>query len=123
VVVFAAIIWCKDYRGGRNAVTHTCRSNTLHLLEADLVTPFVLGRRYALNPVVIFGSLMFFAWLWGVIGALVAVPLLVVLLRQACGGRKNLPASPPHGIWSPVGPIAISRRLPQPVSRGDSACS
>jgi hypothetical protein len=46
-----------------------------------------------------------------------------VLLRQACGGRKNLPASPPHGIWSPVGPIAISRRLPQPVSRGDSACS
>jgi hypothetical protein len=29
VVVFAAIIWRKDYRGGRNAVTHTCRSNTL----------------------------------------------------------------------------------------------
>jgi predicted PurR-regulated permease PerM len=49
----------------------------LHLLEADLVTPFVIGRRYALNPVVIFVSLMFFAWLWGVIGALLAVPLLV----------------------------------------------
>jgi predicted PurR-regulated permease PerM len=30
-----------------------------------------------LNPVLIFGSLMFFAWLWGVIGALLAVPLLV----------------------------------------------
>jgi hypothetical protein len=29
VVVFAAIIWRKDYRGGRNAVTHTCRSNTV----------------------------------------------------------------------------------------------
>ena len=49
----------------------------LHLLEADLVTPFVLGRRYTLNPVVIFVSLMFFAWLWGVTGALLAVPLLV----------------------------------------------
>jgi predicted PurR-regulated permease PerM len=51
----------------------------LHLLEADLVTPFVVGRRYALNPIVIFGSLMFFAWLWGVIGALLAVPLLVTV--------------------------------------------
>ena len=46
-----------------------------------------------------------------------------VLLRQACGGRKNCLASPQRGIWPPVGPIAISRRLPQPVSEGDSACS
>jgi predicted PurR-regulated permease PerM len=51
----------------------------LHLLEADLVTPFVVGRRYALSPVVIFVSLMFFAWLWGVIGALLAMPLLVTV--------------------------------------------
>jgi predicted PurR-regulated permease PerM len=55
----------------------------LHLLEADLITPFVLGRRYALNPVVIFGSLMFFAWLWGVLGAWLAVPLLVIV-KVAC---------------------------------------
>jgi hypothetical protein len=48
---------------------------------------------------------------------------LFVLLRQACGGRKNCLASPQRGIWPPVGPIAISRRLPQPVSEGDSACS
>jgi predicted PurR-regulated permease PerM len=49
----------------------------LHLAEANLVTPFVLGHRCALNPVVIFVSLMFFGWLWGVAGALLAVPLLV----------------------------------------------
>lgn len=49
----------------------------LHLLEADLVTPFLLGRRYALNPVIIFVCLMLCAWLWGVLGALLAVPLLV----------------------------------------------
>jgi predicted PurR-regulated permease PerM len=49
----------------------------LHLVEANLVTPFVLGRRCALNPVLIFVSLMFFGWLWGVPGALLAVPLLV----------------------------------------------
>ena len=51
----------------------------LHLLEADLVTPFLLGRRYTLNPVVIFVSLLFFAWLWGVPGAVLAVPLLVTV--------------------------------------------
>ena len=49
----------------------------LHLLEADLITPFILGRRCALNPVVIFVGLMFFAWLWGLPGAFLAIPLLV----------------------------------------------
>lgn len=50
-----------------------------HLLEADLVTPFFLGRRFKLNPVVIFVALMFCAWLWGIVGALLAMPLLVTL--------------------------------------------
>jgi hypothetical protein len=31
VLVFVAIFWREDYRGGRNAVTHDCRSNTLRL--------------------------------------------------------------------------------------------
>lgn len=48
-----------------------------HLIEANLVTPFVLGRRCALNPVVVFISLFLLNWLWGVLGALLAVPLLV----------------------------------------------
>lgn len=51
----------------------------LHLLESYLVTPFALGQRFSLNQVVIFVALMFFAWLWGVVGALLAVPLLVSL--------------------------------------------
>jgi len=49
----------------------------VHLLEANLITPMVLGRRFTLNPVVIFVSLIFWTWLWGVPGALLAVPLLV----------------------------------------------
>ena len=32
LVVFVAIFWREDYRGGRNAVTHDCRSNTEDLL-------------------------------------------------------------------------------------------
>ena len=49
----------------------------LHFLEANLITPVLLGRRFSLNPVVIFVSLIFWTWLWGVPGALLSVPILV----------------------------------------------
>ena len=49
----------------------------LHLLESNLVTPVLLGRRFTLNPVVIFVSLIFWTWLWGVPGALLSLPILV----------------------------------------------
>ena len=51
----------------------------LHLLEANLITPVLLGRRFTLNPVVIFVSLIFWTWLWGVPGALLSVPILVTI--------------------------------------------
>jgi predicted PurR-regulated permease PerM len=51
----------------------------LHLSEANLFTPVLLGRRFTLNPVVIFVSLIFWTWLWGVPGALLSVPILVTI--------------------------------------------
>jgi predicted PurR-regulated permease PerM len=51
----------------------------LHLLEANLITPILLGRRFTLNPVVVFVSLIFWTWLWGVPGALLSVPILVTV--------------------------------------------
>lgn len=45
--------------------------------EGYLITPFILGRRLTLNPVVILIGLIFWGWLWGIIGAMLAVPLLV----------------------------------------------
>jgi predicted PurR-regulated permease PerM len=51
----------------------------LHLLEANFITPILLGRRFTLNPVVIFVFLIFCTWLWGVPGALLSVPLLVAI--------------------------------------------
>ena len=48
-----------------------------HLLEANLITPVLLGRRFTLNPVAIFVSLIFWTWLWGVPGALLSAPILV----------------------------------------------
>ncbi|AKC87065.1 AI-2E family transporter [Pseudoxanthomonas suwonensis] len=49
----------------------------LHTIEGQLVTPIVLGRRMALSPLVLILALMLFGWLWGMIGLLLAVPLLV----------------------------------------------
>ena len=49
----------------------------LHTLEGQIVTPIVLGKRMALSPLVLILALMVFGWLWGIVGLLLAVPLLV----------------------------------------------
>jgi predicted PurR-regulated permease PerM len=48
----------------------------VNLMQANLITPTVLGRRLTLNPVAILVGLAFWWWLWGVGGAFIAVPLL-----------------------------------------------
>ncbi|HZW17824.1 MAG TPA: AI-2E family transporter [Luteimonas sp.] len=49
----------------------------LHTLEGQIITPIILGRRMALSPLILILALMLFGWLWGIIGLLLAVPLLV----------------------------------------------
>ena len=49
----------------------------LHMLEGQLVTPIVLGRRMALSPLMLILALMVFGWMWGIVGLLLAVPMLV----------------------------------------------
>ncbi len=49
----------------------------LHTLEGQIVTPIVLGARMALSPLVLILALMLCGWLWGIVGLLLAVPLLV----------------------------------------------
>ncbi len=49
----------------------------LHTAEGQIVTPIVLGRRMALSPLVLILALMVCGWLWGIVGLLLAVPLLV----------------------------------------------
>jgi len=51
----------------------------LTAVEGYLVTPLILGRRLSLNPVVIVVSVLFWGWMWGISGALLAVPILVVV--------------------------------------------
>jgi predicted PurR-regulated permease PerM len=49
---------------------------SLTTVETYLVTPIVLGRRLTLSPVAVFLSVLFWSWIWGMTGALIAVPLL-----------------------------------------------
>jgi predicted PurR-regulated permease PerM len=50
----------------------------LHVTESAFITPMILGRRLELNAVAILIGLAFAGWMWGIVGALIAVPMLVV---------------------------------------------
>lgn len=50
----------------------------IHIIEANLVTPALVGRRLTINPLLILIALSFWAWVWGTAGALLAVPLLII---------------------------------------------
>ncbi|HAN67230.1 MAG TPA: AI-2E family transporter [Halieaceae bacterium] len=52
---------------------------SINLVEAQVITPLVLGRNMRLNPLVILVWLLVWGWLWGFVGVLLAVPLLVCL--------------------------------------------
>ena len=49
-------------------------------VEGQIITPTVLGHRLTLNPLLVFTAIVFWAWLWGPIGAFLAVPLSIVML-------------------------------------------
>jgi predicted PurR-regulated permease PerM len=49
------------------------------IVEGQVITPLIVGRRLEVNAVAIFIAVAFWSWLWGIVGALIAVPLLVVI--------------------------------------------
>ncbi|HYC16782.1 MAG TPA: AI-2E family transporter [Pseudolabrys sp.] len=65
-------------------LTHALLAPLLFLalatLEGHFVTPSIMGRRLTLNPLTVFLSLVFWTWLWGPVGAFLAVPLLIMAL-------------------------------------------
>jgi predicted PurR-regulated permease PerM len=63
----------------------------IHLVEGETLTPLLLARRFTLNPVLIILSLVFWFWMWGVLGAILAVPMLAIL-KIVCDRLRPLKA-------------------------------
>ncbi|MDP3243462.1 MAG: AI-2E family transporter [Reyranella sp.] len=55
----------------------------IHFVESQLITPAFVSRRCALNTVAVFSGVAFLGWMWGAVGAIVAVPLLILISTVA----------------------------------------
>lgn len=64
----------------------------IHVVAENLVVPAFLGRRLDLNPFVVFVSILFWSWMWGPFGAVLAVPLLIVADTIRCELKPHGPA-------------------------------
>jgi len=63
----------------------------IHLIEANVVTPMIVGHRLTINPVLILVSISFWGWVWGTLGALLAVPLLIIIQTViAAAGKPDI---------------------------------
>jgi predicted PurR-regulated permease PerM len=61
----------------------------INILEGNLITPMVLGRRMRLNTVAVFIGLVFWWYLWGIPGAILAVPMMATI-KIACDHIESL---------------------------------
>jgi predicted PurR-regulated permease PerM len=60
----------------------------LTIVEGQFLTPMLLGHRLELSPLVVFVAVMTLGWLWGLVGALLAVPI-VASVRIILGGAPG----------------------------------
>jgi len=59
------------------------------ILEGSFITPWIMGRSLTLNPVIILLSLTFWGWMWGIVGIILAVPILAAF-KILCAHIKPL---------------------------------
>ncbi|HEX5238814.1 MAG TPA: AI-2E family transporter, partial [Sphingomicrobium sp.] len=78
-----------------------------HLVEANFFTPMVVGHRLTISPLSILISLSFWAWIWGTTGALLAVPLLIIMktIFSAAGTPDIAGFLFEHGTLTHVGDL------------------
>jgi predicted PurR-regulated permease PerM len=92
---------------------------TLHLVSANLLIPKFIGSRVNIGPVAATVGMLFWSWLWGGIGLLLAVPLtafvkLVADCHPALLPISNILAERPRSVprWAQASGASVSRALP-----------
>ena len=63
----------------------------IHVIEGEIVTPMLMARRFTINPVAVILALLFWYWMWGVPGAILAVPMLAII-KIVCDDIRPLRA-------------------------------
>jgi predicted PurR-regulated permease PerM len=61
----------------------------LNIFEGNYFTPKLVGQRLSLNPVVVFTAVLFWGWIWGIAGALLAIPITATV-KIACDHIEGL---------------------------------
>ena len=86
----------------------------IHAIESNFVTPMVIGKRLSMNPLSVLLSVMFWGWLWGVAGAVLAVPLLICLRSISQRNRRMRPVAVYlRGSDRPCTPLSTLLRPPR----------
>jgi predicted PurR-regulated permease PerM len=97
----------------------------IHAVESNVVTPMVIGKRLSMNPLSVLLSVMFWGWLWGVAGAVLAVPLLICLRSISQRNRHMRPVAVYlRGSDRPCAPLNTLLRpaaAPFPATSADAA--
>jgi len=78
-VVLIGIVTLATYDGTQQMLLACGGFLLLDLIKGHFVSPVVMGRRMPLNTVAILLSLLFWGWVWGIVGAIMAVPLTVMI--------------------------------------------
>ena len=110
-IVFLVAYLEREFSLGEAALAPLCYM-AINLLEGNFVTPAVLGRTIALNPLMVLLSLAFWSWIWGPTGAVLAVPLLS-MAKIVCDDVESL-----RGIGLLLGPRLDSERVAAATAPG-----
>jgi predicted PurR-regulated permease PerM len=80
-------------------------------LSDNFIAPFFLGRRMVLNPIVIFLTLMFWGWIWGIAGVLLAVPITMAF-KIICERFESL---------APIAELLAGEEKPESAVKAEEA--